>query len=111
MRARVLASALQRSKTFNTWGIPNLYLEDASLALLECGPGANPELARMLGERRPAPVYGSRERMYYERVRFRLCDYALFFLERANGRAGFQLPLSVEERDALIAAMRTRMAP
>src|ERR1035438_4642653 len=58
-RAKVLTDALQKSKTFNTWGLPNFYLEDASNAMVEAGRSAVPALKRMLGETRPAPLFGS----------------------------------------------------
>jgi hypothetical protein len=111
VRARILANALQRSKTFNTWGIPNLYLEDASLALLECGRAIAPELRRMLGETRPAPVFGSKAAMYVKQYQLRLCDYALFYLRRLAGRADFTLPKSVAERDSLIERLRGEAPP
>jgi len=40
--------------------------------------------------------------MVYERYKYRLCDYALFFLERIQGNAEFQLPVSATDRDPLI---------
>jgi hypothetical protein len=111
VRARILANALGRSKTFNTWGIPNLSLEDASLALLECGRAVAPELRRMLGETRPAPLFGSKGAMYARQYRLRLCDYALFFLERIEGKADFTLPKSVAERESLIERRRGQAPP
>jgi hypothetical protein len=105
VRSGVLTDALEQSKTFNMWGMPNFYLEDASNALLESGQSAYPNLRRMLSETRPAPVYGSKAYMVYTRYQFRLCDYALFYLKRMQGDANFTLPASVAERDTLIKAM------
>jgi hypothetical protein len=102
LRANILTDALQQSKTFNTWGLPNFYLEDASKALLECGKSAYPALRRMLSDTRPAPVFGSKEHMVYERYKYRLCDYALFFLKRMQGDTKFEAPMSVSDRDSLI---------
>ena len=104
-RSSVLTDALERSKKFNTWGLPNFYLEDASKALLECDQSAYPALKRMLSDTRPAPVFGSKEYMVFVRYKFRLCDYALFFLKRMQGDTKFELPLSVSDRDALINGM------
>jgi hypothetical protein len=101
-RAKILTDALQGSKYFNTWGLPDFYLEDASRALIEASKSALPALKRMLGETRPAPLFGSKEYMLYKRYQYRLCDYALFFLGRIEGNAEFQLPMSVEERNAEI---------
>jgi hypothetical protein len=101
-RAEVLTDALQASKTFNTWGLPGAYLEDASNAMIETGKAADPALKRMLGETRVAPIFGSKEYMLAQQYKYRLCDYALFFLKRIDGYAEFKLPTTSEERDALI---------
>ena len=101
-RAIVLTDALKNSKTFNTWGLPHIYLEDASRAMLECGQAAIPALKQMLSDTRPAPVFGSQEYMEYLRYKYRLCDYALFFIEKLQGNAIFRMPVSVAERDSLI---------
>lgn len=101
-RAKVLTDALQKSKTFNTWGLPGFYLEDASNAMIETGRSAAPALERMLGDTRPAPLFGSKEAMLSRQLNYRLCDYALFFLKRIQGEAQFIPPKTVEERDALI---------
>jgi hypothetical protein len=101
-RAKVLTDALQASKNFNTWGLPGVYLEDASNAMIEAGRSAVPALKRMLGETRPAPLFGSKEYMLAQQYKYRLCDYALFFLKRIGGDAQFTLPTTSEERDALI---------
>ena len=99
LRASVLTDALDQSKTFNAWGLPPFYLEDAAKALIECGRSALPALERLLTNTRPAPVYGSQQ---YPQYKYRLCDYALFFIERIQGHADFVLPASPEERDSLI---------
>lgn len=105
LRATVLTDALQNSKMFNTWGLPHIYLEDASRAMLKSGKSAYPALRRMLSETRPAPVFGGQEFMEYERYKYRLCDYALFFLEKMQGNADFRMPVSVADRDSLIREM------
>jgi len=107
-RAKILTDALQGSKFFNTWGLPNFYLEDASRAMIEAGKSAVAALKRMLPDTRPAPVFGSQEYMVYKRYNYRLCDYALFFLNRIQGNAEFQLPMSVQERDAEVKKMTAK---
>jgi hypothetical protein len=107
-RAKILTDALQASKYFNTWGLPNFNLEDASRALIEAGRSAVPALKRMLSDTRPAPVFGSQEYMVYKQYNYRLCDYALFFLERIEGNAEFQLPMSVTDRDSEIKKMSAK---
>lgn len=101
-RAKVLTDALQASKTFNTWGLPGVYLQDGSNAMIEAGRSAFPALKHMLGETRPAPLFGSKEYMLAQQYKYRLCDYALFFLKRIEGDERFTLPAKPEERDALI---------
>jgi hypothetical protein len=105
VRSDVLTDALENSQTFNMWGMPNFYLEDASKALLESGKSAEPRLKRMLSETRPAPVYGSKGYMIAQHYGYRLCDYALFFLKRMQGDENFALPASAADRDALIKTM------
>jgi hypothetical protein len=102
LRANVLTDALQKSKTFNTWGLLNGYLEDASQAMLECGASPNEALKRMLPDTTAAPVYGSRQYMAYKQYKFRRCDYALFFLKKIQGSTNFTIPVSVPARDSLI---------
>jgi hypothetical protein len=102
MRVKVLADALQASKTFNTWGLPGVYLEDGGNALIETGLSAVPALTRMLSETRLAPLFGSKEHMLAQQYKYRLCDYALFFLKRIEGDAQFVLPKTSDERDVMI---------
>jgi hypothetical protein len=104
MRAKILTDSLVASKTFNTWGLPNAYLEDASKAMIETGRSAVPALRRMLADTRPAPIFGSKEAMVAQQYNYRLCDYALFFLKQIAGDTQFMLPKTAEERDALIKA-------
>ena len=104
-RASVLTDALQNSRMFNLWGLPDLYLEDSSKALIETGKAAEPALRRMLQDTRPAPVYGSKQYMVYKHYNFRVCDYALFFLKRIQGNADFHLSAQPADRDAQIKAM------
>jgi hypothetical protein len=101
-RARILTDALQKSKYFNTWGLPDFHLEDGSRALIEAGKSAVPALKQMLSDTRPASVFGSQEYMIYKRYNYRLCDYALYFLEKIGGNAEFRLPVPVQERDVEI---------
>lgn len=104
-RAKILTGALSGSKYFNTWGLPNLYIEEASHAMIESGKAAVPALKRMLSDTRPAPTFGSQEYMVYKQYNYRLCDYALYFLEQINGNTGIRMPVSPAERDALIKGM------
>jgi hypothetical protein len=104
-RAKILTDALSSSKYYNTWGLPNFYLEEASHAMIESGKAAVPALKRMLSDTRPAPTFGSQEYMIYKQYNYRLCDYALFFLDQIDGKTGVKLPVSPAERDTLIKEM------
>lgn len=107
IRAAILTDTLQNSKYFNVWGIPNYYLEPASVALIGTGRAASAALKRMLSNTRTAPVFGSKEYVIYRALQYRLCDYALFFLEQIAGNTNFKLPASVGDRDSLIKRMET----
>lgn len=108
LRAKILTSALEHSKYFNVWGLPNFYLEDASRAMVETGKSAVPELKRILSDTRPAPVFGSQEAMVYQQYKYRVCDYALFFLEQIAGKQDFRMPVSPTERDLVIKEMSAK---
>jgi hypothetical protein len=101
-KVNILTNALQQSKTFNMWGLPGKYPEEASKALIACGRSAIPTLTRMLKQTSPAPLYGSKESMVYQHYKFRLCDYALYFIEEIQGNTNFVMPVTAAERDALI---------
>jgi hypothetical protein len=58
-RVKVLLNALQTSKTFNTWGLPHRYWENAALAIIDEGPIAEDSLMTFLDDCRPAPLWGS----------------------------------------------------
>jgi hypothetical protein len=102
LRAKILTEALSRSKFFNVWGLPNFYMEDAARAMVESGRSAVPALRRLLSDTRPAPVFGSQESMMYKQYKYRVCDYALFFLQKLGGNPEQRLPISPAERDTLI---------
>lgn len=105
-RTAILTDALQNSKMFNTWGLPHIYLEDAGKALIETGKSAVPALRRMLSDTRPAPVFGSQEYMEFKKYGYRLCDYALFFVEKIQGNADFKMPVAPSDRDAIIKTLQ-----
>jgi hypothetical protein len=99
-RAAVLTDALQKSTWFNSWGVPGVYLEDASRAMLETGKSTVPALRGMLKDTRPAPVFWSQ--MLSVQYNYRVCDYALFFLDEIQGNKNLKMPVAVADRDALI---------
>jgi hypothetical protein len=107
-RAKILTDALEGSKYFNVWGLPNFYLEDASRALIELGADAAPALKGLLSDTRPAPVFGSQEYMVYQQYHYRVCDYAFFLLQQIAGKRDFRLALSPAERDAAIKQLVAR---
>jgi len=59
----------------------------------------------MLRDTRPAPIYGSQEVTVAARYQYRLCDYALFFLQKIQGNADLRMPMAPADRDALIKKM------
>jgi hypothetical protein len=101
LKAKVLTDALGASKMYNTWGFPPFHLEDAALAMIECGKATYPALKQMLTDTTAAPVFGSKEHMLYLRYKYRRCDYALFFIRKSEDPK-FVFPTLLAQRDSLI---------
>jgi hypothetical protein len=104
LRVAILSDALAASRYFNAWGLPGFYQQDASRSIIETGAAAVPALKRLLADTRPAPVFGSQEYMIYQRYKFRVCDYALYFVDAIKGTAKAPVPESSQARDELIRA-------
>lgn len=102
-RVAVLVNALESTKTFNVWGLPHAYWEEAARALIDEGPAAQAALAALLRDRRSAPSWGGEEVQEYQRYKYRVCDYAWVLLTAIRGKQA-AIPESPEERDRLIAA-------
>lgn len=100
-RVNVLVSALETSRYFNTWGIPNDYWEDAAKALIEEGTPAAAALIKLLSDKRPAPVFGSEGATVAEKFHYRVCDYAWAMLNEIRQQK-MELPADPAERDRLI---------
>jgi hypothetical protein len=100
-RTQVLVDALRNSKSFNAWGIPHLFWEDAAKALIEEKAEGAKALAPLLKDRRPAPVWGSESAVEASKYHYRVCDYAWALINDAEGRR-VEIPVKPEERDALI---------
>jgi hypothetical protein len=100
-RVNTLTSSLESSQYFNTWGIPNLYWEDAAKALIEEGSAAEPALLKLLRDKRPAPVFGSEGATVDAQFHYRVCDYAWALLNEIRHQK-VELPADPAERDRLI---------
>lgn len=79
-RISVLVSALQKSKYFNTWGIPCVYWEDPAKAIVEEGSASESALLPLLRDQRPAPVFGSEGATVNAQFHYRVSDYAFALL-------------------------------
>jgi hypothetical protein len=101
----ILTDALAKSKTFNMWGLPNLKMEAAAHALIECGEKAVPILITLLSDCRPAEIWGDEEYQIYKKFKFRACDYSLTLIKRIQEKE-FVIPESVEERDRMIEVLK-----
>jgi hypothetical protein len=104
LRVAVLTSSLENSQYFNAWGIPNFYWEDAAKALIEEGASAEPALLKLLGDKRPAPVFGSEGATVDAQFHYRVCDYAWALLNEIT-RQKVEAPADPAERDRLIEKM------
>lgn len=102
IKLHALLTEFGRSQSYNKWGLPHLYWEDAAEALVELGKEAEPGLKKYLKDRSPAPVWGSEEVAEYEAYQYRRCDYALALLMEIWGQSVKELPRDPEARDALI---------
>lgn len=106
LKLNALLKEFGRSKSYNRWGLPHLYWEEAAKALIELGRAAEPGLKRYLDDRSPAPVWGSEEFLEYTAYKYRRCDYALALLMEIRGVSVKELPRSPAERDVLIEKMK-----
>lgn len=100
-RVDVLVGSLASSQFFNTWGVPGLYWEDAAKAIIEEGKAAEESLTRLLRDTRPAPVFGSEGAAINAQYHYRVCDYALAFLNEIRS-VNVPLPADIAARDQLI---------
>ncbi|HJQ34647.1 MAG TPA: hypothetical protein VJ866_20870 [Pyrinomonadaceae bacterium] len=105
LRVGVMVDALKNAKYFNAWGLPHLKWEEAAQALIAEGRAAEPQLAPLLKDERPAPVWGSEDFAEYERYKYRVRDYAWAILREIRGEKG-PIPESPAERDRLIQQMQ-----
>jgi hypothetical protein len=105
-RAEILVMALSKSIYFNTWGMPHLDWYDAAQAILDLGKVADPLLRQLLGDKRPAPSWGSEEAAEYDAYQYRVCDYAWALLREIGGAKHGDIPRDPAERDRLIDAIR-----
>jgi hypothetical protein len=100
-RVDTLVDALKNAQFFNAWGIPHLYWEEAAKALIAEGTAAERPLIALLGDRRPAPVFGSEGAALNREYGYRVCDYAWALLDAARGRK-IDIPADPAARDRLI---------
>jgi hypothetical protein len=101
LRVNILLSSLEASQYFNTWGIPNDYWEDAAKAVIEQGTAAEPGLIKLLGDKRPAPVFGSEGATVNTQFHYRVCDYAWALLNEIRQKKP-EIPADPAARDQLI---------
>lgn len=103
-RIAVLVDTLRGEKYFNSFGLPHTRGEAAARAIVEEGQGAVGPLSALLGDKRPAPVFGSELYVEYKQYHYRVCDYALAYIEEIRGDK-FVMPVDPADRDRLIAAL------
>jgi hypothetical protein len=89
VRARVLASALDKYCCYDDWGDLDSPIDERSRAsdvLLEVGPVAVPYLIPLLYDKTEARISGSDSATVAAMLQFRRCDYAYQFVSRLLGR-------------------------
>lgn len=103
-RIDVLVDALERSETFNTWGLPHLYWEDPAEAIIEEGQEAEAALKPLLDDLREAPMWGGEEVVESNAYQYRVADYALALILAIRGDDQ-EIPQDPAARDRLIAGI------
>ena len=103
-RMNVLIDTLVTSRTFNIWGMPHLYWEDAAMALIDEGRVALEMLKPIINDTREAPMWGSEEVLEYQTYAYRVRDYAWAISLAILGEE-VKIPTSPEDRDKLINEM------
>lgn len=107
-RAATYARHLETAHWFNVWGQPDGPPSDTAQALIALGASAIPYLAPLLDSKRAAPSSGSEDATISRLAQYRVCDYAWAFIARLQNEPVI-FPLSPEERDPKIAAMKKRI--
>jgi hypothetical protein len=110
LRVKLLVDTLHNAKRFNTFGLPHTRREPAARAIIEEGRAAIRPLSALLGDKRPAPVWGSEDYVEYKRHGFRVCDYALGFLLEILGKKDVAMPVDPAARDKLIESLQAEIA-
>ncbi len=103
-RVNVLVSALQKSKYFNTWGIPCVYWEDGAKAIVEEGGATESALLGLLRDQRPAPAFGSEGATVDAQFHYRVGDYAFALLSEIRHQK-CEPVTKPADRDSLIEQM------
>lgn len=101
IRAQILTDALAKSNYYNIWGLPHLYLEDASHAMIESDTSAVTYLKQILKDNSKAELWGSEEVMESKSYGYRKSDYAMFFIMRLKGDKS-EFPSKPQDRDIKI---------
>lgn len=104
-RVNILVDALRTSPAFNTWGMPHAKWEYAAQSLAGEGDLAVRKLTPLLEDKRPAPTWGSEDRMQYEQYKYRVCDYA-WALIAAIRQQKIEIPRDPAARDREIAGLK-----
>jgi hypothetical protein len=97
-RLGVLIDALKNSQYFNAFGLPHVKWEEAAQAIVAEGEPAIAALTPLLGDERPAPVWGSEDYVEYRRFDYRVQDYALALISAIRKQP---LPALMERAERL----------
>ncbi|CAL1517160.1 hypothetical protein [Chitinophaga sp. MM2321] len=101
IKSSILTISLKGSHYFNTWGLPHSYWEDGGKAIIEQGRLIRPALIPLLSDTSQAPMWGSEEYYEYNRYKYRVCDYAMAFINEIDQHK-VPVPMDVNARDSSI---------
>ena len=110
-KAAILCSALASLVYFNDWGYLHPrepYDGEAAGALVEVGKPAIPYLKQLLGNREPAPCFGSEIAPVSYLYQFRRADFAYRYLSLILGRSP-TFHRRIADRDRDIAALKEQL--
>jgi hypothetical protein len=103
--ASVYVAALRNAELANIWGMPGELDAPAGQHLVAIGAKAVAGLVSLLDDRRQVPYGGSEEATVGNSYKYRVKDFAAFFIHRILGVA-YVLRKTPQERDAEIDRLR-----
>lgn len=94
----------------NWWGMPGQYTEHLGQTLLSYNEAALPCLSHLLDDTQPLSYFGSEETTLDERMHYRVCDLAAYFIARITN-VDYPDSDELSTRDEFIRALKFDQLP